>query len=291
MSSRLAELAASAARQAKAATARALSQPAVGSLISLALRDRIRSFGVVIDTSPAAFTPAVKAQIAFGIYESAEIRFIRAHLAGFSRVLELGSSLGVTTSHILDVAAPGAEVVCVEANPRLLEALTATAAAAAARAGATVRAIHGAVGVAPGEPSATTSLALGRSSLCSRVVPDASGERHPRVPVVDLADLAGGWPDYAVVCDIEGAEAALIQAAEPVLTRARRLVIELHDTVSEQGPVTAGDLRAGLLGLGFVPIAEKGRVLALDGPASRVPRQAGGPARAGHRQNEGQDHG
>lgn len=97
-------------RRAKARMGQLRSNPVLGALISSASRNRIRNIGIIIDTSPPAFTAVVKAQFAFGICESAEIRFIHKYLRGFSRILGLGASLGATAAHILDVVAPGAEV-------------------------------------------------------------------------------------------------------------------------------------------------------------------------------------
>jgi len=254
----------------KAQVARLLSSPAAGALISVACGDRIRNAGVVIDTSHPAFTDTVRAQLAFGIYESAEIRFIRRYLTGFTRVLELGSSLGVTASHIIDVAAPGAEVVCVEANPELLNALRTTLAAAAARTGAKVTAVHGAVPADLRPPSSGVLLKLGTSHLGSRVdsVTTDDGARRLRVPAVDPYELVRGWTGYALVCDIEGAEAALICPGRPVLTRASRLVIELHQSSYRGARVTVAELRETLLNMGFLLVAERGRVLVLDGPVA-----------------------
>ncbi len=257
-------------RRAKVRMGRLLSNPVLGAVISSASRNRIRNRGVVIDTSSAAFTAVVKARLAFGIYESAEIRFIRKYLSGCPRVLELGASLGVTAAHILDVAAPGAEVVCVEANPGLLATLQATTAAAAGRTGAKVKTIYGAVPPDPHVRSPTVVLTLGRSHLGSRAGSAGAGDpgRQLHVPAVDLAEVVQGWTDYALVCDIEGAEAALILAAQPVLTGASRLVIELHETAYGGAAVTVADLREALLNMGFLLVEEKGRVLVLDGSAA-----------------------
>lgn len=250
---------------------RALSNPALGTLISYTCRNRIRNNGVIFETSSPEFTARVKAQLAFGIYESAEIRFIRNYLRGCKKVLELGASLGVTAAHILDVAAPGAEVVCVEANPNLLTTLRATTAAAAERTGAKVRIIHGAVPSDPAIRSQSVTLTLGRSHLSSHAGRAQGGstlDRQLRVPAVDLADVIRGWHDYALVCDIEGAEAALILSAQPVLAGASRLVIELHETAYGKAMVTVTDLKHALLNMGFTPMAENGRVIVLDGPAA-----------------------
>src|ERR1039457_6072784 len=255
-------------RYAKPLLAKFMCSSAIGALIASFLQNPIRNRGIVIDTSPSAFTSVVKAQLAFGIYESAEIRFIRKYLKGYSRVLELGASLGVTAAHILDVVAPGAEVVCVEANPNLLATLRATTATAAEKTRAKVRIIHGAVHPDPHVRSPTVALTLGQSHLASRV--GSAGPSDPgqqlRVPTIDLAEVARDWTDYALVCDIEGAEAGLILSAQPVLTGASRLVIELHETANAGAAVTVADLRKALLSMGFIPIEERGGVLVLDGP-------------------------
>lgn len=279
-------------RRAKVRMGQFLSNPVFGVLISYVFRNKIRSRGVVIDTSSSAFTASVKATLAFGIYESAEIRFIRKYLKGYSRVLELGSSLGVTATHILDVVALGAEVVCVEANPNLMATLRATTATAARRTEANVRTIHGAVPLDQRVRSPTVVLTLGRSHLGSRVGPvgESDPERQLRVPAVDLAEVLQDWTDYALVCDIEGAEAGLILSAQPVLTGASRLVIELHEAAYEGAAVTVADLREALLNMGFLPIAENGRVLVLDGPATGTNRQVRfGPS--AKEEKERKDHG
>lgn len=246
-----------------------LSSPVFGVLISFACRNLIRNRGVIIDTSSPEFTAAVKAKLAFGIYESAEIRFIRKYLTGYSRVLELGAGLGVTATHILDVMGPGAEVVCVEANPNLLTALHTTTAIAAERTGGTVKTIHGAVPLESRVRSPAVVFTLGSSHLESRVgsADVENPERQLNVPVVDLAEVVRGWTDYALVCDIEGAEASLILPAQSVLTCASRVIIELHETEHEGTVVAAIDLREALLNMGFLFLEERGNVLVLAGPA------------------------
>jgi len=249
-----------------------LSSPFLGWLIAKVCGNRIRNRGVTIDTSPPEFTKAVKAQLAFGIYEGAEVRFIRKYLRGYSKAIELGSSLGITAAHIVDVAAHGAEVVCVEANPKLLSTLRLTIAAAAKKTSATVRTIHGAVPPDPTLPSPIAMLQITKSNLGGRAdrTEDHDMSQRLPVPVVNLDELAPEWDEYALVCDIEGTEAGLILSSHPILTRASRLVIELHDTTYAAMPVTVADMKKALLDLGFLPLAENGRVMALDGPRKTI---------------------
>jgi FkbM family methyltransferase len=263
------------AQRSKVRIARTMSKPAFGNLVSRVCRDQIHNRGVVIDTSPSEFTATVKAQLAFGIYESAEIRYIRKYLRGYGKVLELGASLGVTAAHILDVASRGAELVCVEANPNLLDTLRATTAAAAERTGAKVRTIYGAVPPDPAVRSQSVPLMLEGSHLGSHAVQaqESALDAQLRVPAVDLSDVVRGWHDYALVCDIEGAEAALILSGHPVLTGASRLVMELHETAYRKATVTVTELKNTLLDMGFAPIAENGRVIVMNGPAPADPVQ------------------
>src|ERR1019366_3942812 len=75
------------------------------------------------DTRSNDFNPQVRAQMFWGLYESAETRLIRNYLRGSKHLVELGSSLGVTAAHVAAVMAPGGHLTCVEANPRLLPGL------------------------------------------------------------------------------------------------------------------------------------------------------------------------
>ena len=61
--------------------------------------------------------------IFWGFYESAELRLIRKHLPATLDVVELGGSLGVVAAHIGQRLEPGRQLISVEANPALIEAL------------------------------------------------------------------------------------------------------------------------------------------------------------------------
>jgi FkbM family methyltransferase len=94
-----------------------------GRVIGAVTRKRIRHQGLWFDTRSPDFAPRVRAQMFWGAYEGAETRLIKTVLRGSSTVVELGSSLGVTSAHIAEVMAPGGHLICVEANPILLPGL------------------------------------------------------------------------------------------------------------------------------------------------------------------------
>src|ERR1700730_12780210 len=82
----------------KRVIARIICHPLIGRIISLVFRDRIPSRGSLIHTKDKAVVPSVKAALFWGLYESAEVRFVKEFLRSDLDVIELGSSLGVVTS-------------------------------------------------------------------------------------------------------------------------------------------------------------------------------------------------
>src|SRR5581483_42909 len=96
----------------------------------------------------------------------------------------------------------------------------------------TVRIIHGLVSSkCDVNLSPTGTLQLGHSNLNSKVPDDRASHQPPvttEVPRVSLSTLVDGLDDYALVIDIEGAEAPLICEADAGIRNASQLFIELH---------------------------------------------------------------
>lgn len=198
-----------------------LCSPLSGRLLGLAFGGSIPHRGVRIEVPPGG-DPRVAAALFWGTYESAEIRFVRAHLPADIDVVELGSSLGGVSSEIARRLQPGRRLVCVEANPDLLDVLGRNLARNAAH--LQVQLLHGAISH---DGRAEVEFAIGESNLSSHL---GSHGRTRRVPALTLADLITrtGLGDYALVSDIEGAEAGLFTAEAAAFTRCRLLIIELH---------------------------------------------------------------
>lgn len=64
--------------------------------------------------------PALVASIFWGLYESAEIRFVRRYLDPDLDCLELGSGIGLVSRVIAVSLRPGRRLVCVEPREDLL---------------------------------------------------------------------------------------------------------------------------------------------------------------------------
>ncbi len=109
-----------AASQMKLRVARIVTSDRAGRLIGALSGNRVRHHGLWSDVRGSDFSPQARAQMFWGAYESAETRMIHGLLRGSTAVVELGSTLGVTSAHIASLMAPGGRLVCVEASPRLL---------------------------------------------------------------------------------------------------------------------------------------------------------------------------
>jgi len=107
----------------KLRVASVMASDTAGRVIGALSRNHIRHRGLWFDARSSDFSPRVRAQMFWGMYESAETRMIKSLLQASTTVIELGSSLGVTTKHIASHMATNGHLVCVEANPQLLPGL------------------------------------------------------------------------------------------------------------------------------------------------------------------------
>jgi FkbM family methyltransferase len=233
-----------------------------GHVIGALTGKRIRHQGLWFDTRSADFSPTVRAQLFWGAYEGAETRMIRELLRTSSTVVELGSSLGVTTAHIAAVMAPGGRLVCVEANPRLVPGLMERVTRRAE--GLRVDIIHAAV---TGHCGAA-ELVIAGQTVGSRIGVPRPDERLVRVPAMTLREIlrTAEVGEFDLVSDIEGAEAAFLLDDPDVLSRCSRAVIEFHDTEAGGPTVPVAELIDAATATGLRVVARHGPVVALSRP-------------------------
>ena len=220
---------------------RPLYRASLGKVLGALFKDQIPCEGCVIDTSDEVIAPRVKAKLFLRGYEHDEIRFVKRYLRRDLDVVELGSSLGVVAAHIARKLDPGRRLVCVEANPALLKSIWTNVHQNAPHARLDV--VSGAVEYPPdGRP--LVRLGLGFDNLVSKVVEnDAEGEGIA-VPAITLAEILSEHEiaDYALVADIEGSEAGLVEREGEALARCQQVIIELHETTRRGQRVTVEDL-------------------------------------------------
>ena len=238
----------------------ALCHPVIGRALALASRDTFRFHGSTIHAPHAVVRPSLQASLFWGIYESAEVRFVQRHLGRSLDVIELGASIGAVSCVIRSVLPAARRVVCVEADPVLASLATEN--------------LHRNAGSAPfdvvnraidytgaGEGEAT--FARRDQSTSGALVGLHGGETETfAVRRTTVASLAReyGLREYALVSDIEGAEAGLIASAPESLDGCRQIIIELHDTEWQGHRWRVEDLIQHLVGSRFELIDQHGPV-------------------------------
>jgi FkbM family methyltransferase len=194
------------------------------------------------DLSHADVPDQVRAAVLWRLYERAEIGLIHRHLPEDVDVVELGASLGVTACHALSVLGRDRRLVAVEANPSLIgpleQCLDDTR--------ATV--VHAAIDYS-GSP--TAKLGVHSSTLLSSVGGCGTVVDVPAMTLSDLLDTHG-IGRFALLCDIEGAEAGILFDDPGSLERCELAIIEQHGTER----ATIADLASGFSSLGFRAIDE-----------------------------------
>ena len=183
---------------------------------------------------------------------------IRRVLLPSSTVVELGSSLGITTAHIAAVTAPGGRLICVEANPRLIPGLSERVNLRAV--GLRPDVIHVAVTGYCG----TTELVIAEESVGSRIGASRPDESVAQVTAMTLREVlrTSHVAEFDLVSDIEGAEAAFLLDDPRVLGTCGRAVIEFHDTVAGGRPVSVFDLINAVTAVGLRVVSRHGPVVA-----------------------------
>jgi hypothetical protein len=235
---------------AKKQISRLLSSRALGRAVGAVTQHRVRNRGLVFDTT--GWNPRAEAMLAFRLYESAEIRFIRKFFRGTQTAIELGGSLGVAGSHLLTVMRIPGSLTCVEANGRLIPLLERTLRTHAT--GTEIVVLHAAVA-----DSDQVFLRVGKDDLSSRLSVSGLCTRGLSLAAIVAST---GYIDYHLLSDIEGAEASFIFGGAG-LERCSRMVIELHDTIYRGQPITTDDMLRELERQRFRLLDRYGNVCAL----------------------------
>jgi FkbM family methyltransferase len=246
-----------------------LCNPLLGTLIGLITRNLIRHGACIIDTSNHRIEASTKARLFFGFYEDYELAFVRKYLPEDLDVVELGSSLGIMSSHIAQRILPQRTLVCVEANPYLIPILHSNIRRNATN--SNIRLLNVAVDYS-GE--AEVPLTINSNTAWSKV--GFAGGRltaeYVMVKAVTLTSIltSTSISKYALVCDIEGAEAGIVFADRTALEGCQHMIVELHDTEFQGRPVTVERLRMAVeRNLGFTLVDRRSNAFYFARPTIR----------------------
>lgn len=230
----------------------------LGNLIGRRFGDRIPvADNLTIDSS--SLEPKVKAAIFFGIYESAETKFIRNYLRSDLDVVELGSSIGFVSSVIARKLDPGKKLICVEANENVISSLKSNI--------QSFTDINIFVNnVAINCFSCDLDFITNKNNLVSSYVSksDKSILEKSDIRSVRLSEIleAHSINDFSLVMDIEGAETGILLYDKDSLVRCQVIIAELHESIDYNlnSVVTVEKLVDLIKQSGFVLRAQRGCV-------------------------------
>lgn len=198
------------------------------------------------------------ARLFFGYYEKSERKLIRRNLSRRRNVIELGSGIGVVSCCILEALDAARSLLCVEGNPQTIETLRANIARNFC--GRDVGIINAAI-----DYSGRTKVGykIDVNIIGSSVGPGADAEL---VPTATFGDIYrdSGFGEYSLVCDIEGAEAAIFTRDRAALRLCGQIIAELHETKFDQRNYSVDDLRSAIEDIGFHCSARRHNVFVFD---------------------------
>jgi FkbM family methyltransferase len=246
------------AARAKTRIARMICHPRVGRLVRYLFRGTVPNRGCWVDVSDPSVSDRVCASLAWGLYESAEIRLVRRHLPKDLDVVDLGASLGVVSAHVAKRLAGRRKLVCVEANAALLDIARRNVTHNVP--GQALEVVHAVLAYGT-EPVA--SFSASQDTLTSSLA--TAGDEGTQVPTVTLSRVLSqnSIGDFSLVCDVEGAEAEMISADKEAFRRCHFIIIELHSTKLGDRIMNVPDLLSQVEGLGFRLVEQQGPVFAL----------------------------
>ena len=188
----------------------------------------IETFGLSIRLDRNRFTlpegpnTLLKGMLWLGRYETLERHAVLRWLPPDRPVVELGASIGVVSCLVNQRLNDPIRHVCVEANPAVVPVLTANRDANGCR----FQIVHGAIAYG----SDVVAFGASEAIVDSTVLESGTGCRIP-VPSLSLGQIVGDthFTRCTLICDIEGAEEALLAHEAQILRDAvETVLIEVH---------------------------------------------------------------
>lgn len=204
--------------------AAALTSRAIGRFIGGLYANKIPHRGTTIEIPPDT-APYITACLFWRLYESAEIRCLNRFLTDKVDVIEFGSNVGGVACQVARRLAGRRKMVCIEANPELIPFLRRNLARNAPAQPVVI--INAALGHGV---DGKVSFAISANNLTSRI---GSERNLLEVRAITLSEVLReqGIADFALLCDVEGAEVGLFTKEPGAFARCRLLIIETHEVV------------------------------------------------------------
>lgn len=175
--------------------------------------------GMRVDLSYPSFSERMRRVLRNGTYEQNEIRHLKQFVKTGDRVLDLGAGTGLTAA-IVARSGKTDQVVCVEANNELIPVLQRTFSLN----NLDVEIIHG-VAHSTGS-SMPIQFHVGKDFWGNSLHQKPEHYEAREVPSINIDELISRLRPTLVLCDIEGAEAPLLEQID--LSVVDRMVVEFH---------------------------------------------------------------
>ncbi len=215
----------------------------VGAILAKIYGNRIPINGIRIFSNSSRITDQTKASIFWRIYERAEIGFVKRYLHGNIDVIELGSSIGVVSCHILRKLGTNCKFIAVEADKELSEILENNISFNSLT--KNYKIIQKAIYYNDSQHM-IAKYAIGQDNTSGSIAVQYEMENSciDYVQIISLSNLIAEncINEYVLICDIEGAEAGLLMNDKSSLEKCRLMIIELHETKYGGKTVTISDM-------------------------------------------------
>ena len=197
----------------------------VGNFLARIYGNKIPSIsvkGLIFDCTSNHVSSHTKAQIFFGIYESAELRFCKKYILPNSNIVELGSSIGFISSFIGKKKSPKS-LIALEANPELIQVIRSNFELNKVL---NYHLVNKAIGMSNLE---NVWFCKGDDNTTGYISNEKSSDAF-KVECTTLNDLVkwAGIQEYVLICDIEGAEIDILLNQNDGLAYCTLLIIEVH---------------------------------------------------------------
>lgn len=235
--------------------------PLLGKIIGFIFKNKIPHGTLFFYTDSPLIAPQTKASIFWGIYEPAELRFINKYLRADLDCIELGSSLGVSSSYIRNRIDKTKKLICIEANPGLADLIKMNISTNCPEKSFHIetRAIN--------YNSSNSVLQLQTVNTTSKITDDKydfkNSEIFVEVSSTTLDSILNSYQinEYSLVCDIERSEIDIIKFDSNSLKKCKQIIIELHSTKLNDQPLTIEQMKDMIVkDHNFVLDAQYGRV-------------------------------
>lgn len=216
----------------------------------------IKSRGIRFPNDPRIINARTRKALRSGDYERREAEAVKAHVGPDDVVIELGAGMGYMSAFMANNLR-AREVHAFEANPGLIPYIEAVYAANDIT---TARVTNAILGPRKGK----ANFYVRKNFLASSLTEDPKGMKSAVVSVekVDVLNARTVFREIAptvLVCDIEGAEADLLPAAD--LSSLRLAIVELHPQWIGQAGVRAVFDAMHAAGLTYFPHSSDKKVV------------------------------